>query len=210
MYVHSMSCFVFLSYLSALIVVEMNSDQFKDEICQALKSYSRKIDQYIKDMDDCDHACATLREEITRLQQHGAQMRADARCAFTGKAVIKEKEPFYLFPSGYVVLESILKRQVVPLLNINQQERIEIIEKDLRDLRGKLNTLNPIERYAWDDEQILHELSSRIDELQSELDGLIAGDCPLTGYVMVNSIDKGFGGIAEDEYYLSKSLSSQV
>ena len=158
-------------------------------------------------MVECDQSCDALRKEITRLQQNGAQMRADARCAFTRKLVIQENEPFYVFPSGYVVLESVLKREVVPFLNDKQRVRTEMIEKELKDLRGKLTLINPTEKASWEDDPIAYVSRVRIDELQHELDGLIAGDCPLTGYMMVNSIDKGFGGRSEDDYYLQASLS---
>lgn len=183
------------------------SDQFKDEICQSLTSYSSKVEHYLKEMNECDQASQSLREEIARLQQNGAQMRADARCAFTRKLVVHENEPFYVFPSGYVVLESVLKREVSPLLNDKQRQRLDQIDQDLKEMRGKMNSMNLLEKASWEYDRNVNESRTRLDELQNEWDGLLAGDCPLTGYLMVKSIDKGFGSIAEDDYYLQTSLS---
>jgi len=200
---------LFGNRLTLKFLVRSKSDQFKDEICHALTSYSSKVDHYLKEMNECDQACESLREEITRLQQNGAQMRSDARCAFTKKLVVHENEPFYVFPSGYVVLESVLKREVVPFLNDKQRQRIEQIEQGLRDLRGPLNSINLLEKASWGDEETIvnESRATRGEELQIELDGLLAGDCPLTGYMMIKSIDKGFGAIAEDDFYLQTSLS---
>merc|ERR1712176_319223 len=65
-------------------------DQFKDEICDALASYSSKIEHYLKEMNDCDQACDALREELSRLKTVSTQVRSDARCAFTNKLVLHE------------------------------------------------------------------------------------------------------------------------
>ena len=160
-------------------------DEFKDEICQALSSYSTKIEHYLKEMQECDQACDALREELGRLQTVGTHVRADARCALTNKHVIGGGEPFYAFPSGFVVLESALKREIMPFLNSKQQARITALEKELSRLRRNRESKNPSSLDVAQDDY-------DSEELQAELDGLIAAECPLTGSLMVNSIDCDF------------------
>jgi hypothetical protein len=121
-------------------------------------------------------------------------MKSDARCAFTKKAVLSAGEPFYVFPSGYVVLESVLKKEVLPYLNERQRERVKEIEQELK-------------RYAGRNTQI----DSTVDSLQAELDGLIAAECPLTGSIMVESIDRGFEDAEEiDDASFGQTGSSKV
>ena len=159
-------------------------DQIKDEICDALTSYSSKIEGFLKEMNECDQTCDGLREEIRRLSTHRMQMKADARCALTGNQVLDAAEPFYVFPSGYVILESALKNEVMPFLNEKQQDRVTELEKTLSELRREASATGA----AAEDQ---------IDTLQSELDGLIAAECPLTGSIMVESIDRGFDDCVE-------------
>lgn len=146
-------------------------DEIKDEICEALTSYSSKIEGFLKEMNECDHMCDSLRDEIGRLRSHHMHMKADARCAITNKLVVSAGEPFYVFPSGYVILACALKNEVMPYLNNKQRKRVEEIEGQLKAKR---------------------ENDTGRNALQAELDGLIAAECPLTGSVMVESIDRDF------------------
>ena len=159
-------------------------DEIKDEICEALTSYSTKIDSYLKEMDDCDKTCDSLRDEIARLRNHQMQMRSDARCAFSNKLVLGAGEPFYVFPSGYVVLVSALKKDVKPYLNEKQRDRVDELEKTLLETKGS---------------------DKQRATLQRELDGLLAAECPLTGSVMVESIDRDFDD-SEELYDASNVL----
>ena len=167
-------------------------DQFKDEICDALTAYSSKIEHYLEQMNECDKMCDTLREELKSLKTSGTtRVRADARCALTNKPILGQS--LYAFPSGYVVLESALKREVIPYLNEKQAARVDTIEKELEKLRKSRDSRG----------QTSYEIVNndyKIDELQVELDGLIAAECPLTGSVMVDSIDRGFAGDEEDDF----------
>lgn len=124
-------------------------------------------------MNECDQICDDLRNEISRLRTHRMEMKSDAHCAFTGKAVLSAGEPFYVFPSGYVVLESALKREVIPYLNEKQAARVKELEREMKQLPTRNS-------------------DSKYDSLQAELDGLIAAECPLTGSIMVESIDRPF------------------
>lgn len=157
-------------------------DQIKDEICEALTSYSSKIEGFLREMNECDEMCAGVREEIARLRNHHMRVSTDARCAFTDKRVLTAGEPFYAFPSGYVVLASALKAEVLPFLNEKQRARAEELESLLKTAR--------------------HE---QRQTLQSELDGILAAECPLTGSAMVESIDRGF---TIDENESNDGLSS--
>lgn len=129
-------------------------------------------------MNDCDQTCDKLRSEIARLRSHQMQMKTDARCAFSNKLVLAAGEPFYVFPSGYVVLVSSLKKEVLPHLNEKQRARVEELERALLQTGTNENGKATLQR---------------------ELDGLLAAECPLTGSVMVDSIDKDFED--SDEIY---------
>ena len=141
-------------------------------------------------MNDCDHACDTLRGEISRLRTHRMELKSDARCAFTKKLVLTAGEPFYVFPSGYVVLESALKHEIKPHLNEKQLSRVAEIEQDL---------ISGTKRGA--------PSSLALDSLQAELDGLIAAECPLTWSAMVESIDQPFTDSVEIEDMLTSGHS---
>ena len=166
-------------------------DQFKDEICEALTSYSTKIEHYLKEMNECDQTCDSLRDELSRLKTTGTKVRANARCALTNKPILEQGQPFYVFPSGYAILETALKREVIPYLNEKQRDRVKFIENELARLRKSRSSCGQssceIAMYDYD-----------IEQLTVELGGLIAAECPLTGTVMVESIDRGFSSDDDD------------
>jgi len=113
------------------------------------------------------------------------EMKSDARCAYTNRAVLSAGEPFYVFPSGYVVLESALKREVLPYLNERQRRRVAEIEREFKVSSKQNRQRDPL-----------------VDSLQAELDGLIAAECPLTGSIMVDSISRGFADDLDDVSFL--------
>jgi hypothetical protein len=119
------------------------------------------------------------------------QMKADARCALTGRFVLQSGEPFYVFPSGYVFLEDALLEEVTKFLNEKQRSRVDMIREQILNFPEK------------------EKMSPVFESLQAELDGLIAAECPLTGSVMVESIDRGFPDSIEADDKLMASLRYQ-
>lgn len=149
-------------------------------------------------MNECDQTCDALREEIQRLSTHRMHMHAGARCAITNQLVLAAGGPFYVFPSGYVILESALKNEVMPFLNEKQRSRVAELEKSLVELRNSS---------AVAETEVKEK---QIEDLQSELDGLIAAECPLTGSIMVSSIDRGFDDCVEADGLIAATVDSSA
>ena len=149
-------------------------------------------------MNDCDQTCNGLREEIRRLSDFTTQMSSDVKCIFTEKAIVAEKQPFYIFPSGFVALESALKEEVIPYLNDTQKSKMESIEKEIIGIKKNLDNTTISNEFQGGSNDMY-----RLEELQCDLDGLIAAECPMTGSVMIESIDRGFCDSKEDELYIS-------
>jgi hypothetical protein len=148
-------------------------NQIKDEICEALTSYSSKIEGFLMEMGDCDQTCENIRDDIKRVRNHNMHMKADAVCALTNKTALSSGEPFYIFPSGYVVLANPLMKEVLPYLTRKQRDRVGQLQSLLQSRSSSTGS----EKYY---------------EMQAEFDGLIAAECPLTGFLMVESIDRDF------------------
>jgi vacuolar protein sorting-associated protein 18 len=139
-------------------------------------------------MTECDGLCDEVRDDILRLRNHQMQMSATAKCALTHRPVLGAGEEFYVFPSGYVYLASALKAATMPYLNDHQKQRVDVITKEL----------------------LSSDVSDTVAKrLQVELDGIIAAECPLTGTIMVESIDIEFGDsleVDDEAYWLTTSV----
>jgi hypothetical protein len=142
----------------------------------------------MQEMKECDQSCHLLRDEINQLQTHEMRLKTDAVCALSQTRVLDAKEPFYIFPSGYVCLESALKQEVFPRLSTKQRDHAADIEKQLQSLRMQIESGQALDASTRD----------HFEQLQAELNGLIAAECPLTGRLMVDGLDAVFAMENED------------
>ena len=158
-------------------------DEFKEEICAALQGYSDKVARYKDDLAEADLVCEGLEEEIGWLEKQEVKVGENETCAISGKRV--EGEDSYCFRSGFVVRVEEMRKLVWEVLNEEQRERVEWLEKELR---------------GEGEEEMLD--GEKMAELTKELDGLIAAECPCTGDLMIESVgvplegwnDEGLGG----------------
>ena len=157
-------------------------------------------------MNECDQMCQSLRDEVYRLGNYNTIMKSDTRCAYTQAAVMNANEPYYVFLSGYAVLESALKKEVMPYLNKKQRSRVETTEQEIAEVKNVSNRKSSSSAGPASDHSMTIETVHHLEELQSELDGLIAAECPLTGSIMVDSVDRGFSESKEDELYLTGDI----
>jgi hypothetical protein len=91
---------------------------------------------------------------------------------------------FYLFPCSHGFHANCLLRQTQKNLPPNQLQAIKSLEDSLRALATRVKDLD-------------NRARAQQESLQQELDGYIAADCPLCGYVMINSISTSL--ISEEE-----------
>ena len=97
-------------------------------------------------------------------------------------------------PASLVAASRALKKEVLPFLNEKQKSRVQELERQLEAIHSKKTTNAEDERLSR--------------TLQTELDGLIAAECPLTGSILVNSIDKGFDEEIDEEIFFGRSHNS--
>lgn len=172
-------------------------DQLQGDICLALTAYSSEIEQCMKDMSKCEQVCADLRKEINRLEASSVSLAESSRCASTNTPLLSQEsdgEGRYVFPSGHAFMESALKDAVKPHLNEQQSSRMGDIVGEIDKLLAQVNN-----KISAGEITMRPEEEDHLENLLCDLDGLIAAECPMTGAIMIESIDKTFAD--DDEAY---------
>lgn len=153
-------------------------ETFKNEIVKSLQDYDGDLDAIKAEMADYSKSVANIRQEMANLHAEPVVMPPDTLCALSGKPVLKPQAgAFYYFSSGLAYLATSLHDYMVPHFPLEKRKHAE-------HLRGEL------ERRKTDD-------PTRRD-IEIQLDSLIAQECPLTGEMMIDSIDAPLT-TAEDE-----------
>lgn len=156
-------------------------ETFKNEIVKSLDEYNGDVDGIKADLADYAKSINTIHDEMAGLDDKQLSLPADTRCALSGEKI--SSGPFYVFSSGLAYLESALYEYMVPHLPKDKQDRIAL-------LRAKIDQASSTNK---DDEDITL--------LETELESLIAAECPLTGSMMIDSIDKPLTTPELEEYW---------
>jgi vacuolar protein sorting-associated protein 18 len=111
-------------------------DDFKDEICAALESYSRHIDALAQDMDAAAATAASIRADVKRLDQRYAVVLPGERCRVCALPLLSRQ--FFVFPSCQHGFHSdCLGRKVVEGSGLTVRNRIRELQASIgRGVQG--------------------------------------------------------------------------
>ena len=188
-------------------------NDFKDRIVDSLEAYDKKIDklnmqiaEYGKAADKVHEDMDALRSRnlpVLGLRNFGITPTPDASavqpesssssstpastgevplCALSGRS-LEGETAFYVFPSGYAYLPSELYRYILPHLDRPKLRRARQLHRMLDQAAAA--------RKAGARPSHPHWLSVADQEIfQEQLDAIIAAECPLTGSIMIDSVQK--------------------
>lgn len=104
-------------------------DDFKTEICSALESYSRKIDELKREMDDSEATAAHIRDDIKALEQRYAIVEPGERCYVCALPLLARQ--FYVFPCQHAFHSDCLGRKVLEVVGSARARRIRDLQAEV-------------------------------------------------------------------------------
>lgn len=144
-------------------------DDFKDEICEALETYSTHIDSLKSEMDLSQQTAAQIREEIAALDGRYAIVEPGERCWICQLPVLSRQ--FFVFPCQHAFHSDCLGKRVLEGSGAGKRRRIKELQAEVS--RGL-------------------SVGPQRMKLVGELDGLVAEQCVLCGDVGVKMVDEPF------------------
>ena len=157
-------------------------DDFKDEICTALESYSRHIDSLKAEMDDSAATAASIKQDIRNLDNRFAVVMPGESCRVCNLPLLSRQ--FFVFPSCQHGFHSdCLGRKVVEGSGLTVRNRIKELQTSIG--RGAAG--------------------ARREREVKELDGLVGKECILCNEYAIRLIEVPFvveGEAAEGEWAL--------
>ncbi len=131
-------------------------DEFKEEICSALESYSSDIDKLKEEMDQSSLTASNIKDEIRELEKRYAVVRPGEKCGVCGLPLLVKQ--FFVFACQHAFHSECLGRKVVEWGTSG--ERIKAMR--IRELQEKVGRMKGGSRAR--------------ESAVAELDALVAGD----------------------------------
>lgn len=147
-------------------------DDFKDEICAALESYSRSIASLESEMDASAATAESIKTDIKQLDRRYAIVEPGERCRICELPLLSRQ--FFVFPSCQHGFHSdCLGKKVLDGSGLTVRGRI-------RELQAQIGR------------------GGRREKEGRELDALVAGQCVLCGDLAIKAIEEPFISDADD------------
>ena len=149
-------------------------DSFKSEICDALESYSRQIDELRQEMDDSADTATRLKTELADLDKRFVMLEPGEGCAVCGEVLLERR--FWVWGCGHGVHGDCVMREV-------QKKGGKALGRRVSEIRSVLE--GNVE-------------GKRREGLVRELDEILGRECPLCGEMAVKMVDQPFtSGVKE-------------
>ena len=147
-------------------------DDFKEEICAALETYSRRIETLKSEMDDSANTAAHIKSDIQALDSRYAIVEPGERCWKCRLPLLMRQ--FFVFPCQHAFHADCLGEMVMSMTpGLGKGKRIRELQREIG--RGVA-------------------LGKRREGMVRELDGLVAGACVLCSDLAVRLVDEPFVG----------------
>lgn len=144
-------------------------DDFKEEICDALETYSRQIDALRQEMDDSVDTARNIKLDIKLLDQRYAVVEPGERCWICRLPLLMKQ--FFVFPCQHSFHAECLGKMVCGIAGPVKGRRIKELQSEIG--RGMVQGV-------------------KREKLVAELDGLVAASCVLCSEMAVKMIDEPF------------------
>ncbi len=161
----------------------------KEDICGTLEECGRRIDHLKSEMEELSESAEGINTELEAIKKRGYSVSSLQHCEYCRSALFNRQ--FYLFPCSHGFHQDCMLKRVYTHKHLDdkQLEAVTILNDQIRS----------ISRRAKDDKRAM----AQQEYLQNELDGYIAADCPLCGYVMIRSLSMPL--ISSDDALEAKS-----
>lgn len=197
-----------LTVADALPFVPDNSviDDFRSAITDALQRFQDRTAELREDMDAHTATADRIRADIRALRDRYGFVSAGQRCDLTERHVLSG--PFYIFPCTHCFLAEALVEAACGYLPASQRERVQALWKRACALEDEASEgsagaaaaaaaaaqMTAFGRVGGARRSRWHAGSGgdKREEVQEELDELIARECPLCGEPMIDSIKRPF------------------
>ncbi|CAG9766632.1 unnamed protein product [Ceutorhynchus assimilis] len=179
-----------MEFLSDLIKIEdilpffsdfVTIDHFKDAICDSLKGYNQQIQILKEEMEEATNSAKQVRDEIHNFRNCYTYINGSDKCEICQVTLMVR--PFYFFPCHHKFHSDCLLAELEPSLGLVKRSRLADLEKQFQALSIQMNSDSVSTESTG--------ISAR-DQVKSEIDNIIASECPYCGENMIRNIDKPF------------------
>ncbi|CAK0909708.1 unnamed protein product, partial [Prorocentrum cordatum] len=160
-------------------------DALKDEICASLSSYEEQMRTLRQEMDDHRRALLAFKEDLDLAEGRRVVISHGQLCEICQAPALGER--FYAFPCGHCFHEGCLRELVVPSLSVEGGQRLFTLEATRMEQQAPV-VVN------------LGGLpGATLDEVEEELDTILADDCAFCGRLMVRTVGRPFIDPTEED-----------